>query len=994
MWLEVEQAYRGSVVLYGERNGEPREWHVAAGEWNVHFNSERRGRSRARPILTSRNAALYEQGQRRIRRRKLSEGIAGWRRLAAEVPHQQGDPVRCWLLLRIGEVWGEAGNWPRAHEAFQEAAQWARDNRTQVFIWEALGKSLEYQGRFREAEDCYRAGLTIRRATEPSSLGLARSLHQIASQEVSLGNLDEAKEGFDQALALRARWAPGSFLEADSLHSQGFIAAERSDLEGAEQFLKQAVAIQERLAPDSFWMAFKLEGLGDIYSLRGDLEVAARHFERALVIRQRLVPNGESVATALIRLGRLKLDQGRWAEARALFEQALVILQRVFPRHLMIAAVLNDLGDAARAAGELGRAETSYRRALVQFSEVAPERPWTAHSWSGLAEVETRRGNWKDALVNYQKALAIYRRVGPGSDGEARTLAGLGRIAWRTGDLKQASSRLHEAIRALNAQVGRLGGSEDVKSEFRSLRRRVYFDAAAVELELGRNEEAFNIQESARAQGFLSLLAARDLSVSDGIPPELEEERRRVGRQFRKALASLNSISPGKQDSADEAWRKLPILREQLDAISQRVRKLSLRPSALHFPHPLLASEVAHELDPGMKVLAYQVGETATQVFVLSGDGHVAAFRLPIGAGDLQREVEGFRAVTENQLVFGSQAALRPLRQLYRSLLQPVEPLLNGAGRILILPDGPLHAVPWAALVRELPAQDPPKDRDWQFFVEWKPFAVALSATVWAELKHSRGRPNSDWKGEQAALGGSVLPIAAFGDPVFRLDPEPLPLASARLVGAVGRGLALSPLPFSRREVESIAQIFPGQVAAFLGSEATEERAKSLPRGTRIVHFATHGFADERFPMNSGLMLTTPDLTDEHAEDGYLQAWEIFERVRLDADLVVLSACDSGRGREIGGEGLLSLTRAFQFAGARAVVASLWQVADEGSSDLMTRFYRHLKNGAAVADALREAQLEIVAQIPWVRDSQGEKREMDLSRDFVWSAFEVFGDWQ
>src|SRR3954447_2960964 len=121
MWLEVEQAYRGSVVLYGERNGEPREWHVAAGEWNVHFNSERRGRSRARPILTSRNAALYEQGQLQIRRRKLSRGIIGWRRLAAQIPRQQSDPVRCWLLLRIGEVWGEAGKWQRAHEAFQEA---------------------------------------------------------------------------------------------------------------------------------------------------------------------------------------------------------------------------------------------------------------------------------------------------------------------------------------------------------------------------------------------------------------------------------------------------------------------------------------------------------------------------------------------------------------------------------------------------------------------------------------------------------------------------------------------------------------------------------------------------------------------------------------------------------------------------------------------------------------------------------------------------------
>ena len=144
--------------------------------------------------------------------------------------------------------------------------------------------------------------------------------------------------------------------------------------------------------------------------------------------------------------------------------------------------------------------------------------------------------------------------------------------------------------------------------------------------------------------------------------------------------------------------------------------------------------------------------------------------------------------------------------------------------------------------------------------------------------------------------------------------------------------------------------------------------------------------------MSSGLALTAPDRQDEQTEDGFLQAWEIFERLARDADSAALSACDSGRERSLAAEGLLSLTRAFQFAGARAVVASLWQVADEGSADLMTRFYRHLKDGAAASDALREAQLEILAKSPWDREAHGEIR--DLSKDLVWAAFEVFGDWQ
>jgi CHAT domain-containing protein/Tfp pilus assembly protein PilF len=984
MWLEVEQAHRGLVVLNGYRNGQRRAWYVSLGEWNVHFNSEPRGRSRVRPAFSSPYAALYEKGRLQIRRRRLQDGVSTWVQLSGEIPQEQEDPLRSWLLLRVGEIWANGGDWKRAHQAFQEAAHSGRNGRTRVFLWEAVGKSLEYQGLFKKAEDSYRMALGIREAIEPDSLGVARSVHQIASQEWNLGNLNKAKAGFDQALALRTRWAPGSFLEADSLHSQGFIALDRSDLEGAEYFLKRAVAIQERFAPDSFWMAFKLEGLGNVYALRGDLDVATHHFERALRIRERLVPNGESVALALIRLGRLKLDHGRWKEGQDLFEQALAILQRVFPRHPMVAGVFNSLGDAALAAGELGRAEAFYRQALNLLADVAPDHPWSAQSLNGLADVEYRRGNWKIALADRERALAVCRRVGSGTDGEARTLAGMGRIAWHEGELDQASSRLQEAIQVLEAQVGRLGGSEDVKADFRALRRGVYFDAAEVELELGRTERAFDIQEAARAQGFLSLLATRDLRASEGIPPELEAERRRVSRLFRKTLSSINSMSaPREPGSLEKASRELSVLREQLDSISEQIRLLSPHATTF-FPKPLRLEEVARELDSDMQIVAYQVGETATHVFVLSRDGRVEAFKLPTGAGEIQRDVERFRAAMENRLLDGGQATLEPLQRLYRSLLKPVEPLLNGAGRLLILPDGPLHAVPWAALVRDLETSGSKEGRSWQFLVEWKPFSVALSATVWAELKSSRGRLTSS------------RPMAAFGDPVFRpaLESTPSSLAEARLKGSVHRGLDPSPLPFSRLEVESIAQLFPGQFSLFLGSEATEERVKGLSRDTRIVHFATHGFADERLPMNSGLLLTAPDRRDEGAEDGFLQAWEIFESVRLDADLVVLSACDSGRGKELGGEGLLSLTRAFQFAGARAVIASLWKVADKGSADLMVRFYRKLKNGSPIADALREAQIEAIAGIPWIQSTPGKRTEANLSNEMAWAAFEVFGDWQ
>ena len=195
---------------------------------------------------------------------------------------------------------------------------------------------------------------------------------------------------------------------------------------------------------------------------------------------------------------------------------------------------------------------------------------------------------------------------------------------------------------------------------------------------------------------------------------------------------------------------------------------------------------------------------------------------------------------------------------------------------------------------------------------------------------------------------------------------------------AVGRGLALTPLPSTREEVLGIAALYPG-ARTFLGAEATEERAKSTGKDASYLHFACHGLLDERSPLNSALALTIPEHPGEGQENGLLQAWEIFEGVRLNADLVTLSACDSALGQEMGGEGLLGLTRAFQYAGARSVLASLWSASDQATADLMVRFYTSLTKGRTKVDALQEAQGDLIrAGVP----------------PFHWATFQIFGDWR
>src|SRR6185436_7511865 len=197
----------------------------------------------------------------------------------------------------------------------------------------------------------------------------------------------------------------------------------------------------------------------------------------------------------------------------------------------------------------------------------------------------------------------------------------------------------------------------------------------------------------------------------------------------------------------------------------------------------------------------------------------------------------------------------------------------------------------------------------------------------------------------------------------------------------------------TRREIENIRGLFP-QAEVYLGSEATEERAKSLLGKARNIHFAAHAILDEGLPLNSAIVLSLPHLDKQGSDNGLLQAWEIFEQVRVDADLVVLSACESGLGKELGGEGLIGLTRAFQYAGARSVLASLWKISDRITAELMVRFYKHLKDGMAKDEALRAAQMELIQGPVRVKNEKGEEEETDASAPYYWAAFQIYGDWQ
>jgi CHAT domain-containing protein len=283
-----------------------------------------------------------------------------------------------------------------------------------------------------------------------------------------------------------------------------------------------------------------------------------------------------------------------------------------------------------------------------------------------------------------------------------------------------------------------------------------------------------------------------------------------------------------------------------------------------------------------------------------------------------------------------------------------VETALAGAERLVVVAEGPLLTLPFAALVRSV--------EPLAYLAHWKPLSHSASAGTLVELARSR-----------RSSGGRARNAVVFGDPVLAEAP----------------GLAPpEPLPFARRESERIGALYGADARVFVGSDASEERARAIGPEAQLVHFATHALPDARFPLDSALLLS-PGLaadTDERA-DGRLHAWEVAEALRLEADLVTLSGCETGLGRELRGEGLLGLARAFQYAGARAVLVSLWAVSDESTAELMARFYAALERGLAKDEALREAR-RVLLDGPIQRDGTA----LDARHPYHWAAFRLIGD--
>ena len=922
-------------------------------------------------------AGLREKGRQYERENRLTEAEQAYAAALADAESRvPGTLMLAGALHDRAEIASTRGQLDTAEELHGRALalrrQLAPDSLPLAASLTGYGKVLFARGRAEQARALFEEARSIQERLAPESLELAHTINTIAIEIYFRGDLAAAEALHRRSLAIAEAYPGDSVERASALDSLGVIAGQRGDLAAAQDHHGRALAVLERITPGSLGLARVLSHLGNVAWYRHDVDRAEDFYKRSMAIREVLAPDSLSLAAAWSALGLVARTRESYPLAEERYRKALAIQEARAPGSWAVATTLINLGMIARARGLLEEAAEHYRRALVIDEKLAPDSLAVADVLSALGELALTRGQDAEAEERLQQARGLFARLAPDTSSEATALYRLALLRRRSGRPREALELLERSLSALEAQADRLGGGSEERSGFAASFADQYRAQVEVQLALGEPEQAFHSLERSRARGLLEMMARREASLTGAVPAALQEQRRQIGAEYDRILETLGSLNVAKdRERIDELHASLRELRARSQGLGDALRGASPRLAHWRYPQPVDAGRARAALDPGTLLLSYSTGAENTLLFALSADG-LRVHTLPVGEAALREEVARFRKALRGP---SAEAALRAQAAgLFESLVRPAEEAVGRAERIVICPDGPLHTLPWGALVR--PGKPGRKE---QWLVEWKPVHIVVSATVYGEVR--KGRP------ADAAARWPVT-LVAFGDADYS-SASPSRAGAARDQAFPARqrerGWSLAPLPASRHEVERIRQIFAGaggEVRAYLGAEATEDKVRAVGPGVRYLHLACHAFADEDSPLDSSLVLSLPRAPGPGQANGWLQAWEIMADLDLGADLVTLSACESGLGSERPGEGLVGLARAFQLAGARSVVASLWKVGDASTAVLMEGFYRHLRAGKSKDQALRQAQLELV---------RGARR--DRRRPFHWAAFQLIGDW-
>jgi CHAT domain-containing protein/predicted negative regulator of RcsB-dependent stress response len=756
----------------------------------------------------------------------------------------------------------------------------------------------------------------------------------------------------------------------------------------------KALAMYEKALP-FYEKAQDPLGQGNVYRSEGDIYLRTGENAKALAMYEKALPFYEKAQDPLgqgnvyLREGDIFFYTGENAKALAMYEKALPFYEKGQGPSGQ-GNVYKSEGDIYLQTGENAKALAMYEKALP-FYERDQDPLGQGTVYQGEGDIFLQTGENAKALAFYEKAEELYGKIGDLED-SAYACIGKAEVLDRQGQ-KAEALQLYEAGLENLEKVRAQTIIPALKKSFMQKVYDNYDDAALFMLGNGYPQRGFRIVESMKARLFLDQLAENLASVDKGLDPALKERQDALTGKL-SALAEAMEQAGGEKDEAklSELTNERRKVEAEFENLQIDIRIKNPAYAALRYPEPVSLGDLQKKvLRLGEVLVEYYLSGEKAFAFAVTKEGFKTV-ELPAGSKAIQSTVQGYLAWIGNPYYrpAGELNRLAAGAALYGLLLKPLESNLSEGATIIVVPDGELAKLPFESLVVSL---DPASKRPF-YLLEKYPVKYIQSASVLAFLR------------TQFEQEGATDAFIGFGDPVYDYEHfkknEPEKGSTQELKGDIlaelnrdrfaRGGGTLNRLEGSGQEVTDIVKLFQAKGKAVLDKrnlnlrlDASEENAKAPAMADYgYILFSCHGL------LGDGYQCLVLSQVPGAKEDGFLTLGEIMNS-SYRARLVVLSACQTGKGTEERGEGVTGLTRAVMYAGSPAAVVSLWSVSDEATRELMVRFYRHMiKDGLSKDEALRRAKLEIFRGTAKFRIS--EESYVSISHPFFWAAFVMYGE--
>jgi CHAT domain-containing protein/Tfp pilus assembly protein PilF len=869
---------------------------------------------------------LLNQGREQFKTSQFRAALQSWEQgltIYREIGDRRGEGN---ALGNLGTAYFSLGDYAKAIDYYQQTLAILREIGDRLGEGQSLGGlGIAYYGLgdYAEAIDYHQQSLAIKREIG-DRLGEGQSLGNLGIAYYGLGDYAKAIDYHQQSLAI-LREIGVRLGESQSLGNLGSAYNALGDYAKAIDYHQQSLVIAQEIGNHRGEGA-SLSNLGSAYNALGDYAKAIDYYQQSLAILREIGDRlGES--QSLGNLGIAYYFLGDYAKAMDYQQQSLVIAQEIGDR-LGEATSLGNLGIAYSALRDYAKAIDYHQQRLVIAREIG-DRLGEGTSLGNLGNAYYALGNYAKAIDYQQQSLAIAREIG-NLDGEGYALNGLGFALFGSGDLTEAEKNFREAIAVRESIRARLGSDDTNKvsiadTEISTL---PYRNLQRVLIAQNNPSAALEISERGRARAFVELLAQRfSPSGAQAITPRQTSIEPPTIQQIQQIASQQNATLVQYSIVFDQLyiWVVQPTGEIAFRSVNLNTLDTSLADAAQGANLAAATGSIRGSDSPDIALTSFVRG-TRQDVEVSQPEPLVNS------------------SIAANSNSASSRLKNRRLRQSYQLLIEPIADLLptNPEAHVIFIPQGPLFLIPFPAL----------QDEQGKYLIEKHTILTAPSIQVLNLTRQAR-------QSLPPVTQSNVLVVGNPTMPTLRLNPDQPPQA-------------LSPLPGAEQEALAIAELLKTQ--PLIGNAATEAAiVQQLPQA-RSIHLATHGLLDEVKSLNLGIPGAIA-LAPGNSQDGLLTSSEILN-LNLKAELVVLSACDTGQGK-ITGDGVIGLSRAFISAGVPSVVVSLWAVPDAPTANLMTEFYRQMQRNPDKAQALRSAMLTTMQQHPEPKD---------------WAAFTLIGE--